>query len=74
MVSWLDSNIYDENLLTDEKAAFLNKAVVWLQDNGSTLEELVAAKFCAYNPENISKIIEIRSNERFSFEAPGGDQ
>ncbi|MEI7672126.1 MAG: DEAD/DEAH box helicase family protein, partial [Deltaproteobacteria bacterium] len=45
LVSWLDRNIYDENLLPDEKAAFLNKAVVWLQDNGSTLEELVAAKF-----------------------------
>ncbi|MFA6414051.1 MAG: DEAD/DEAH box helicase family protein [Syntrophales bacterium] len=45
LVSWLDRNIYDENLLPDEKAAFLNKAVVWLQDNGFTLEELAAAKF-----------------------------
>lgn len=29
LVSWLERNIYDETLLTDEKAAFLNKAVDW---------------------------------------------
>jgi type III restriction enzyme len=45
LVSWLDRNIYDENLLPDEKAAFLNKAVDWLKANGFTLEELAYAKF-----------------------------
>jgi type III restriction enzyme len=45
LVSWLDRNIYDENLLPDEKAAFLNKAVNWLKANGFTLEELAYAKF-----------------------------
>lgn len=45
LVSWLDLNIYDENLLPDEKAAFLNKAVDWLKVNGFTLEELAYAKF-----------------------------
>ena len=45
LVSWLESNIYDENLLPDEKAAFLNKAVDWLQGKGFALEELVYAKF-----------------------------
>jgi type III restriction enzyme len=45
LVSWLERNIYDETLLPDEKAAFLNKAVDWLQAKGFTLEELVYAKF-----------------------------
>ncbi|MCK9364540.1 MAG: DEAD/DEAH box helicase family protein [Syntrophales bacterium] len=45
LVYWLDRNIYDENLLPDEKAAFLNKAIDWLKANGFTLEELAYAKF-----------------------------
>ena len=45
LVSWLERNIYDETLLPDEKAAFLNKAVDWLRNNGFTLEELAYAKF-----------------------------
>jgi type III restriction enzyme len=45
LVSWLERNIYDETLLPDEKAAFLNKAVDWLQAKGFTLEELVYVKF-----------------------------
>jgi type III restriction enzyme len=45
LVSWLERNIYDESLLPDEKAAFLNKAVEWLKSSGYTLEELVYAKF-----------------------------
>jgi type III restriction enzyme len=45
LVSWLERNLYDETLLPDEKAAFLNKAVDWLQTKGFTLEELVYAKF-----------------------------
>lgn len=45
LVWWLDRNIYDQNLLPDEKAAFLNKAVDWLTANGFTLEELIYAKF-----------------------------
>jgi type III restriction enzyme len=45
LVSWLERNIYDATLLPDEKAAFLNKTVDWLQTKGFTLEELVYAKF-----------------------------
>ncbi len=45
LVSWLERNIYDETLMPDEKAAFLNRAVEWLTLNGFTLEELVYAKF-----------------------------
>lgn len=45
LVSWLERNIYDETLLPDEKAAFINKAVDWLLLNGFTLEELAYAKF-----------------------------
>ena len=45
LVSWLERNIYDESLLPDEKAAFLNRAVDWLQQDGLALEELVYAKF-----------------------------
>lgn len=45
LVSWLERNIYDESLLPDEKAAFLNRTVDWLQQNGLDLEELVYAKF-----------------------------
>ena len=45
LVSWLDRNIYDENIMPDEKAAFLNKAVDWLKGNGFTLGDLVYAKF-----------------------------
>jgi type III restriction enzyme len=45
LVSWLERNIYDETLMPDEKAAFLNRAVDWLTVNGFTLEELVYAKF-----------------------------
>ncbi|MHB8091695.1 MAG: DEAD/DEAH box helicase [Syntrophales bacterium] len=45
LVYWLDRNIYDENLLPDEKAAFLNKAIDWLKAKGFTLEELAYAKF-----------------------------
>ncbi|MHB8121415.1 MAG: DEAD/DEAH box helicase [Desulfuromonadaceae bacterium] len=44
LVSWLERNIYDESLLPDEKAAFINKAADWLLLNGFTLEELVYAK------------------------------
>lgn len=45
LVSWLDRNIYDEKLLPDEKAAFLNKTIDWLTANGFTLEDLIYAKF-----------------------------
>jgi len=45
LISWLDRNIYDDNLMPDEKAAFLNKAVDWLTANGFTLEDLIYAKF-----------------------------
>ncbi|MHB8057357.1 MAG: DEAD/DEAH box helicase [Desulfuromonadaceae bacterium] len=45
LVSWLERNIYDETLMPDEKAAFLNRAVEWLLVNGFTMEELAYAKF-----------------------------
>lgn len=45
LISWLERNIYDESLLPDEKAAFINRAVDLLQQNGFTLEQLVYAKF-----------------------------
>ncbi|MDP3285683.1 MAG: DEAD/DEAH box helicase family protein, partial [Desulfobacterales bacterium] len=41
LVAWLDRNIYDDHLIPDEKAAFLNKAIDWLTGNGFTLEELI---------------------------------
>ncbi len=45
LVSWLEGNIYDANLMPDEKAAFLNRGVEWLTQSGFTLEELAYAKF-----------------------------
>jgi type III restriction enzyme len=45
LVAWLDRNIYDDHLIPDEKAAFLNKAIDWLTGNGFTLEELIRDKF-----------------------------
>lgn len=46
LVSWLERNIPDDNILPDEKAAFLNKAVtLLLEQRGFTMEELSYAKF-----------------------------
>lgn len=46
LVSWLERNIQDDSILPDEKAAFLDKAVVWLMEGrGFTLENLVYSKF-----------------------------
>ncbi len=57
LISWLERNIYDESLLPDEKAAFINKAVDWLLQNGLALEELVYAKF------RLRSALEIRIGE-----------
>ncbi len=46
LVTWLDRNIYDDTILPDEKAAFINKAVTLLKDTRDfTLDELVYGKF-----------------------------
>lgn len=46
LVTWLDKNIYDDTILPDEKAAFINKAATLLIDTrGFTLDELVYGKF-----------------------------
>lgn len=46
LTAWLERNIYDENIIPDEKAAFLLKAVKSLiQDRGFTIEDLVYRKF-----------------------------
>ena len=45
LLGWLEQNIYDDKLIPDEKAAFLDRAVDWLLNNGFTLEDLVYAKF-----------------------------
>jgi type III restriction enzyme len=46
LVAWLERNIPDETILPDEKAAFLNNAIMWLiQQRGLTLEELNYSKF-----------------------------
>jgi len=46
LVAWLDKNIYEDAVLPDEKAAFINKAVNQLMETrGFTLDELVYGKF-----------------------------
>ena len=45
LVAWLDRNIHDDNILPDEKAAYLNKAIEWLLANGFTLDELIYDKY-----------------------------
>jgi type III restriction enzyme len=46
LVSWLDRNIIDISILSDEKAAFINKAVTWLiEKRDCTIEELNYSKF-----------------------------
>ncbi len=46
LVGWLDRNIYDESILPDEKASFLNKAVTYLiASRGLSLQDLCYAKF-----------------------------
>jgi type III restriction enzyme len=46
LVSWLERNIPDESILPDEKAAFLNKAVICLiEKKGFTIKELNYSKF-----------------------------
>lgn len=46
LVSWLERNIYEESIIPDEKAAFLNGAVTWLiERRGFSIEELLYAKF-----------------------------
>ena len=46
LVSWLERNLYDESIIPDEKAAFLNGAVTALiGKRGLTIEELLYAKF-----------------------------
>ena len=57
LVAWLERNIYDETLLPDEKAAFLSRAVEWLETKGFALEKLLYAKF------RLRSALETRINE-----------
>ena len=51
LVAWLDRNIYDDTIIPDEKAAFINKAVtLLLETRGFTLDELVYGKFRLREP------------------------
>ncbi len=46
LVSWLERNIFDDSILPDEKAAFLNKAITdLLIRRGFSLDDLGYAKF-----------------------------
>jgi type III restriction enzyme len=46
LIAWLDENIFDDTILPDEKAAFLNKAVTLLLDaRGFSLDELEYDRF-----------------------------
>jgi len=45
LVAWLERNIFDDTILPDEKAAFLNKAVEWLLSKNFTLDELIYDKY-----------------------------
>ncbi len=46
LVFWLERNIFDDSLIPDEKAAFLNRCITNLLDErGFTLEDLSYAKF-----------------------------
>ena len=46
LVAWLDENIFDDTILPDEKAAFLNKAITTLLDpRGFTLNDLEYDRF-----------------------------
>lgn len=45
LVAWLAKNIQDDNILPDEKDAYLNKAIDWLLANGFSLDELNYEQF-----------------------------
>ena len=46
LVAWLDENIFDDTMLPDEKAAFINRGVTLLLDTrGFALDELEYGKF-----------------------------
>jgi len=46
LVKWLDRNIPDENILPDEKAAFLDKSISWLMANRDfAVDDLNYSKF-----------------------------
>ena len=46
LIAWIERNIYDENIIPDEKAAFITKAIhSLLKDRCFSLEDLVYRKF-----------------------------